>query len=73
MSEKYLPPADQAKCFFLTSPFIEPACQITWLQRADGDGEWLLGRLRVCNTSDTEHKNSKQSSHKSPALETAAS
>jgi len=25
MSEKYLPPADQAKCFFLTSPFIEPA------------------------------------------------
>src|SRR5580658_1041696 len=25
MSEKYLPPADQVKCFFLTSPFIEPA------------------------------------------------
>jgi hypothetical protein len=25
MSEKYLPPADQAKCFLLTSPFIEPA------------------------------------------------
>jgi hypothetical protein len=24
MSEKYLPPPDQAKCFFLTSPFIEP-------------------------------------------------
>jgi hypothetical protein len=25
MSEKYLPQADQVKCFFLTSPFIEPA------------------------------------------------
>jgi hypothetical protein len=25
MSEKYLPPAGQEKCFFLTSPFIEPA------------------------------------------------
>src|SRR5271165_1636547 len=25
MSEKVLPPADQVKCFFLTSPFIEPA------------------------------------------------
>jgi hypothetical protein len=25
MSEKYLPPADQEKCFLLTSPFIEPA------------------------------------------------
>jgi hypothetical protein len=24
MSEKYLPPADQVKCFLLTSPFIEP-------------------------------------------------
>jgi hypothetical protein len=24
MSEKYLPPAGQEKCFFLTSPFIEP-------------------------------------------------
>jgi hypothetical protein len=27
MSEKYLPQADQVKCFFLTSPFIEPAEQ----------------------------------------------
>jgi hypothetical protein len=25
MSEKFLPPADQGKCFYLTSPFIEPA------------------------------------------------
>jgi hypothetical protein len=25
MSEKYLSPAGQEKCFFLTSPFIEPA------------------------------------------------
>lgn len=25
MSEKHLPPADQVKCFLLTSPFIEPA------------------------------------------------
>jgi len=25
MSEKYLPSADQVKCFLLTSPFIEPA------------------------------------------------
>jgi hypothetical protein len=25
MSEKHLPQADQVKCFFLTSPFIEPA------------------------------------------------
>ena len=25
MSEKYLPPAGQEKCFFLTSPFIEPS------------------------------------------------
>jgi hypothetical protein len=25
MSKKYLPPAGQEKCFFLTSPFIEPA------------------------------------------------
>src|SRR5271165_2666364 len=25
MSEKYLPPAHQEKCFFLTSPFVEPA------------------------------------------------
>jgi hypothetical protein len=24
MSEKYLPPADPVRCFFLTSPFIEP-------------------------------------------------
>src|SRR5258708_5969831 len=24
MSEKVLPPADRVKCFFLTSPFIEP-------------------------------------------------
>jgi hypothetical protein len=32
MSEKYLPPADQVKCFFLTSPFIEPALvkKSTW-------------------------------------------
>jgi len=26
MSEKIPPPADRAKCFYLTSPFIEPAC-----------------------------------------------
>jgi hypothetical protein len=25
MSVKTLPPADQVKCFYLTSPFIEPA------------------------------------------------
>jgi RHS repeat-associated protein len=31
MSEKYLPPAGQEKCFFLTSPFIEPGSS-TWVQ-----------------------------------------
>ena len=30
MSEKYLPPAGQEKCFFLTSPFIEPGCFSTF-------------------------------------------
>ena len=28
MSEKYLPPAGQEKCYFLTSPFIEPATKM---------------------------------------------
>ena len=32
MSEKFLPPADQGKCFYLTSPFIEPACFIVTLR-----------------------------------------
>jgi RHS repeat-associated protein len=33
MSEKYPTPADQVKCFFLTSPFIEPATYTYGLQR----------------------------------------
>jgi hypothetical protein len=28
MSENYSPPAGQGKCFYLTSPFIEPATLI---------------------------------------------
>jgi hypothetical protein len=30
MSEKFLPPADQGKCFYLTSPFIEPATRTSF-------------------------------------------
>ena len=29
MSEKYSSPADQEKCFYLTSPFIEPALPLS--------------------------------------------
>jgi hypothetical protein len=39
MSEKYLPPADQVKCFFLTSPFIEPATDPDGLARFGGAHE----------------------------------
>jgi hypothetical protein len=33
MSEKYLPRADQVKCFFLTFPFTEPAEEIDLTER----------------------------------------
>jgi len=40
MSEKYLPQADQVKCFFLTSPFIEPAMGfvVSQVPKCEGPG-----------------------------------
>ena len=49
MSEKYLPPADQAKCFFLTSPFIEPADHGVRLQRG-GAARFGVERSDACPT-----------------------
>jgi hypothetical protein len=37
MSEKFLPPADQGKCFYLTSPFIEPARSSHFFQSVNLD------------------------------------
>jgi hypothetical protein len=42
MSEEILPPADQVKCLFLTSPFIEPA---------------LLEIRIICNSDPDTHPN----------------
>src|SRR5271165_3426984 len=45
MSEKVLPPADQVKCFYLTSPFIEPAAcrrkRSRWKNAKEDDAENL--------------------------------
>jgi hypothetical protein len=41
MSEKIPPPAGQEKCFYLTSPFIEPARQ---LKESRGSGKNLLSQ-----------------------------
>ena len=47
MSEKYLPQADQVKCFFLTSPFIEPAIRAAepaagYTRHAKPDRRWKV-------------------------------
>ena len=42
MSVKTLPPADQVKCFYLTSPFIEPAVALTELRPLMTGGAGLM-------------------------------
>ena len=47
MSEKFLPPADQGKCFYLTSPFIEPV-RLSPICRAVTKGGVIDSKLLSC-------------------------